>query len=98
MQRKTFVVLAKSMGRMPDGKGRMVLMAQDGDVWEVMSTPEHEPLTGERLSVKLNEQGEPMLDEFDFSQPRQLNAAPIQVAENAFLVLPDPNENLIKEA
>jgi hypothetical protein len=91
-RRKTFVCAAKSTNYNAFGLRGCVLIANDGDAWQVAANSLNEPEVGERLSVPLNElNGNPMFHGFGYEIPERLPNAPENIVTGVFSS-PDPND------
>jgi hypothetical protein len=73
---KQFKVVARASKCNSFGLRGIVLLARDGEGWEVGANEINDKKMGEVLDVPLSEIGEPMWEKFGFEIPRRYTDAP----------------------
>lgn len=92
MQRKTFVVAAKSSNYTNLGRRILALTDNKGESWQMLAPVIFEPEIGERLAVHVSPNGFPLFSEYGFETPERIGNAP-KHAVTEIMSLPDPNVN-----
>ena len=93
--RKTFIVIDKSSCYSPTDHRMLLLVAEDGECWQVLSGIFEELQIGERISVLLTPVHDiPCFEQFNLDCQERLPNVNTRVLTKS-CSLPDPNEALI---